>query len=73
MQIREHRGFNIEVYKSGAAYVLGIYRIGKLIRNVHYNNNPEGQFRSPGLLIEAAREWIDRTYPPGKIKYFGEV
>jgi len=73
MHIREHRGFNIEVYKSGAGYVLGIYRKGKLIRNVHYNNGPGGQFRSPALIIEAAREWIDRTYPHGRIKYLGEV
>ena len=73
MHIREHRGFNIEVHKSGDGYVLGIYRKGKLIRTVHYNNDPGSQFRSPALLIEAARDWIDRTYPPGKIKYFGEV
>jgi len=73
MQIREHRGFNIEVYKSDAGYVLGIYRKGKLIRTVHYNSGPEGRFRSPALIIEAARDWIDRTYPHGRIKYFGEV
>ena len=73
MQIRVYRGFNTEVYPSGGGYVLGIYRKGKLIRNVHYNNGPEGQFRSPSLVIEAARDWIDRTFPHGKIKYFGEV
>ena len=73
MQIREHRGFNIEVHKSGDGYVLGIYRKGKLIRSVRYNNDSGSQSRSPALIIEAAREWIDRTYPLGKIKYFGEV
>ena len=73
MQIREHRGFTIQVYQSGAGYVSEIYRKGKLIRTVHYNNDPEGQSCSPVLLIEAAREWIDRTYPHGRIKYFGEV
>ena len=73
MQIREHRGFTIQVYESGAGYVSEIYRKGKLIRTVHYNNGPEGQFRSPALIIEAAREWIDRTNPYGRIKYFGEV
>jgi hypothetical protein len=46
---------------------------GKLIRTVHYNNGLEGQFRSPVLIIEAVREWIDRTSPHGRIKYFGEV
>jgi hypothetical protein len=73
MQIRDYRGFTNEVYPSGGGYVLGIYRKGKLIRNVYYNNGSEGQFRSPALLIEAARDWINRTYPHGNIKYFGEV
>ena len=73
MQIREHRGFTIQVYHLGAGYVSEIYRKGKLIRTVHYNNDPGSQSRSPALLIEDAREWIDRTYPHGRIKYFGEV
>jgi len=73
MQIREHRGFTIQVYESGAGYVSEIYRKGKLIHTVYNENDPEGQFRNPALIIEAAREWIDRTYPQGRIKYFGEV
>ena len=73
MNIREHRGFTIEVYESGTGYVSQIYRKGKLIHTVYNEDGPDGQSRSPGLLIEAARNWIDRTYPSGKIKYFGEV
>jgi hypothetical protein len=73
MQIREHRGFTIQVYKSGAGHVSEIYRKGKLIRTIHHENGPDGQARSPVVLIEAAREWIDRTYPHGRIKYLGEV
>ncbi|HBH87746.1 MAG TPA: hypothetical protein DDY17_09135 [Syntrophaceae bacterium] len=73
MQIREHRGFTIQVYKSGAGYASEIYRKGKLIHTVYSENSPDGQFRSPVSLIEAARNWIDRTYPHGRIKYFGEV
>lgn len=73
MQIREYRGFTIEAYQSGAGYALGIYRKGKLIRNVQEKEIPEGQSRSSGLLIANAKDWIDRTYPQGNIKYFGEV
>jgi hypothetical protein len=73
MQIREHRGFTIQVYESGAGYVSEIYRKGKLIHTVYNENDPGSQSCSPVLLIEAAREWIDRTYPHGRIKYFGEV
>jgi hypothetical protein len=70
MQIHEHRGFNIEVHKVEEGYFSEIYRKGKLIRTVRNNGN---QFHSHALAIEAAREWIDKTYPPGRIKYFGEV
>ena len=70
MQIHEHRGFNIEVHKVEEGYVSEIYRKGKLIHTVSHKDSP---FHSQALAIEAAREWIDRTYPPGRIKYFGEV
>ena len=73
MQIREYRGFSIQVYKSGAGHVSEVYRKGKLIHTIHHENSPDGQFRDPSLLIEDARNWIDRTYPHGRIKYFGEV
>ena len=73
MQIREYRGFSIQVYKSGAGHVSEVYRKGKLIHTVYNDNDPESRSRSPILLIEASREWIDRTYPHGRIKYFGEV
>ena len=70
MQIHEHRGFSIEVHRVEEGYVSEIYRKGKLIHTVRNNGN---QFHSHALATEAAREWIDRTYPPGRIKYFGEV
>jgi hypothetical protein len=47
-----------------------IYRKGKLIHTVRQKGS---QFQNHALAVEAAREWIDRTYPPGRIKYFGEV
>lgn len=73
MQIREHRGFTIQVYESGAGYVSEIYRKGKLIRTVYNENGQDSQIGSLCLLIEAAKDWIDRTFSPWRIKYFGEV
>ena len=70
MQIHEHRGFSIEVHRAGEGYVSEVYRKGKMIHTVSFDDS---QFHSPALAIEAAREWIDRTSPPGRIKYFGEV
>ena len=70
MQLHEHRGFNIEVHKIGEGYVSEVYRKGKLIHTVSHDDS---QFPSHALAIEAARGWIDKTYPPGRIKYFGEV
>jgi hypothetical protein len=70
MQIHEHRGFNIEVHRVEEGYIAEVYRKGKLIHSVSHD---DGQFHSHALAIEAAREWIDRIYPPGRIKYFGEV
>jgi hypothetical protein len=70
MQIHEHRGFTIEVHGVEEGYVSEIYRKGNLIHTVGLDKS---QFHSHALAIEAAREWIEKTYPPGRIKYFGEV
>jgi hypothetical protein len=70
MQLHEHRGFSIEIHRAGEGYISEIYRKGKLIHTVSHKDR---QFQSHALAVEAAREWIDRTYPPGRIKYFGEV
>jgi hypothetical protein len=73
MQARDHRGFNIEIHKAREGYIAEIYRKGKLVHTVGIDKSPDGTLHSPALAIEAAREWIDHTYPPGRIKYFGEV
>jgi hypothetical protein len=73
MQVRDHRGFNIEVHKAGEGYISEIYRKGKLIHAMRDDNDPDCTFHNPVLAIEATREWINRAYPPGRIKYFGEV
>lgn len=73
MQVRDHRAFNIEVHKAGEGYISEIYRKGKLVHTVRIDEGLGGTLHSPALAFEAAREWIDHTYPPGRIKYFGEV
>ena len=70
MQIHEHRGFSIEVHREEEGYFSEVYREGKLMHTVSRDGR---QFHSHAVAIEAAREWIDKTYPPGRIKYFGEV
>jgi len=70
MQIHEHRGFNIEVREAGERYFSEIYRKGKLLHTVRNEKHREDQLRNSALIIEAARDWIDHTYPPDKIKYF---
>ena len=70
MQIHEHGGFNIEVHRLEEGYISEVYRKGKLIHTV---SPDDSQFHSPALAIEAAREWIHRTYPPGRIKCFAKV
>jgi archaeosine-15-forming tRNA-guanine transglycosylase len=69
MQIHEHRGFSIEVHRGEEGYISEVYRKGKLIHTVRHDDS---KFYSHALAVEAAREWRDRTYPPGRIKYFGE-
>jgi len=68
MQIQEHRGFSIEVHRSEQGCVSEVYRKGKLI---HTLCQDDSQFHSHATASEAARECIDRTYPLGRIKYFG--
>jgi len=70
MQIHEHRGFNIGVHRVEEGYVSEVHRKGKLIYTVSHSDN---QFHSHAFAIGAARKLIDRTYPPGRIKYFGDV
>jgi len=73
MQMRGHRGFEIQVHKKGGGYVAEIYHRQKMIRTVRNAENPEGHFHMAELAAEAARGWIDFTYPPGRVKYLGEV
>ena len=73
MKSHEHRSFNIEIYKRGEGYISEIYRKGKLIHTVRNSDDKDGLFHDHALAAEAAREWIDHTYPAGGIKHFGEV
>jgi len=55
MQMRGHRGFEIQVHKKGGGYVAEIYHRQKLIRTVRNAENPEGHFHMAELAAEAAR------------------
>ena len=73
MNIREHKGFDVQIHRIGERYAPEVYRKGKLIHTIHNDEDANGGFNSTALAFEAAREWIDHTYPPGKIEYFGEI
>ena len=65
MPIREHRSVSIKIHEDGEGHISEIYQKGKLLHTVH-NEKVHGRFHNPALTIEAARDWINRTYPNGK-------
>ncbi len=72
MKISDHRGFEIQVHREGDRFYAEIYRKEKLIYTVD-SEILGGSLRNSLTAVEAAKEWIDKTYPKGRIKYFGEV
>lgn len=74
MRIREHEGFQIQIHAAGSGYFAEVYRKEKLLRTIRREDlEPvEGSFRSSTEAIEAAREWINKTYSR-KIKYKGFI
>lgn len=70
MKIREYRGFQTQIHESGARFTAEIYRKDKLIYTVLNPDTLDGCFSASAVAIQAALEWIDHTYPVGRIKYF---
>jgi hypothetical protein len=71
MKIREHRGFQIQIHGRVDRYTAEIYRKDKLLYTALNPDTFDGCFKTSAAAIQAALEWIDHTYPAGRIKYFG--
>jgi hypothetical protein len=73
MRIEEHKGFQIQVHSEADNFYAEIYRKDKLLHTIRDSGDPSYPFRSSIAAIEAAKEWIGKTYSRGKVRYFGEV
>jgi hypothetical protein len=73
MRIEEYRGLQIQVHSKGKRIFAEVYRKDKLLHTIQDSDEPGEHFRSNFMALEAIKDWIDRTYPKGKIGYFGEI
>lgn len=73
MNITDYRGFQIQVYNKGVRTFAEVYRKEKLIHTIQDSDEQGEHFRSSLMALEAAKDWIDRTYPKGKFRYVGEI
>jgi len=73
LKISEYNGFQIQVHSSEDKFYAEIYRKEKLLHTIRDSGNPATPFRSSAAAAQAAKEWIDRVYPRGRVRYFGEV
>ena len=62
MKIQEHEGFEIQIHNSGSGFIAEVYRKGKLLHTVYEKGVEKLPFTSSMLSVDAAREWIDKTY-----------
>lgn len=70
----EYKGFRIQVHISDDNFYAEIFRRNKLLQTIRDNSGETGtSFRSCAAAAQAAKEWIDRTYPKGRVKYFDEI
>jgi hypothetical protein len=73
MNIRDYRNFQIHVYPKNQGFYAEIIRKDKLIHTVKDPNAPGGLYDSSPLALEAAEDWIDRTYPRDRVRYVGDI
>lgn len=73
MKILEYKGFQIQIHSSLDKVYAEIYRRDRLLQTIKSSAEYDTLFRSSAAAAQSAKEWIDRTYPKGKLKYFGEV
>jgi hypothetical protein len=50
-----------------------VYRKDKLIHTIKDSAELGEHFRSNLMALEAIMDWIDHTYPKGKVRYYGEI
>jgi hypothetical protein len=74
MNIREHKGFQIQIMENGSGYIAEIYRNEKLVKIVRGEDEDleENPFCSVSLAFEAAKGWIDLNYRH-RLKYLGSI
>jgi len=73
MKTSEYKGFQIQIHSTGDNFYAEIYRRDKLLQTIRDSGEHDTPFRSSAAAIQAAREWIDRVYPKGRIRYFGGI
>lgn len=73
MKIAEYKGFQIQTHTSQGKFYAEIYRRDRLLQTISDSAEYGVPFRSSAAVTQSAKDWIDTTYPKGKLKYFGEV
>lgn len=73
MKILEYKGFQVQIHNSKDKFYAEVYRRDKLLQTIKNSAEYNIPFRSTATATQSAKEWIDRTYPRGKLKYFGQV
>jgi hypothetical protein len=69
MRIEEYRGFQIHIYSKDEGFFAEIHRKDKLMHTVKDPDELSGLYGSSPLAFEAAKDWIDKTYPKKMVGY----
>jgi len=67
LTISKYRGFQIQINSSEDNFYAEIYRRDKLLQTIRDSGELDIPFRSSAAAAHAAREWIDRVYPKGRV------
>ena len=73
MKIAEYKGFQIQTHTSQDRFYAEIYRRDRLLQTIRDSAESGIPFQSSAAATQSAKDWIDRTYPKGKLRYLGEV
>lgn len=70
MKIAEYKGFQIQTHTSQGKFYAEIYRRDILLLTIKSSAENDTPLRSSAAATQSAKDWIYRTYPKGKLKYF---